>query len=397
MGSSGGGGGSSGEVSWPTYLEGAHEDWLIGTGVTMGDTYSVTQLMQDAMAEAPFSAFTDYGVAGFQAEIDGAIDFLEALSSTTNPVASWLGSTLDARDQYDAIIGDNPLLESPEPEAALNITDGWEDPTLNADSDIESLVAAEAEITNAVDAFGDVMDDRLNTEILPRFEAGMRDINAVQSSAFVLGRAVIEGMIDRDVANFQGDLRSKAFLQKDGLLGQAAIEQDRLNAANTDGKNRSIGQAYLQDDTINAEDVKTQNLIRAELAKDRVNTSFQGADSQLRGLQELIAVWQNRATATIEAARVKYVMEKEEADKDLEKSVGQAQWDLSTYQYGVNVMAAISGGTTYPGNQDSAWQSAIGGAFAGASLGSQVSGGTPFGAAAGGIIGGIGGYLLSGQ
>ena len=54
-------------------------------------------------------------------------------------------------------------------------------------------------------------DARLTSEVLPRFEAGMRDINAVTSSAFAIGRALIEENQDRQVAKFSSDLHLKAF------------------------------------------------------------------------------------------------------------------------------------------------------------------------------------------
>jgi len=55
------------------------------------------------------------------------------------------------------------------------------------------------------------LDARLNAEVLPRFEAGMRDINAVTSSAFAIGRANIEENQDRQVAKYSADLHMKAF------------------------------------------------------------------------------------------------------------------------------------------------------------------------------------------
>jgi len=65
-------------------------------------------------------------------------------------------------------------------------------------------------IDTVVTEFAADLDARLISEVLPRFNSGMRDINAVQSSAFVIGRALIEENQDRQVAKFSADMHSKA-------------------------------------------------------------------------------------------------------------------------------------------------------------------------------------------
>jgi hypothetical protein len=62
---------------------------------------------------------------------------------------------------------------------------------------IDDLVAAEA----------DLLEDDIDTNILPRFETGMRDINAVMSSSFVIGKALIEATRVKAVAKFSAGLK----------------------------------------------------------------------------------------------------------------------------------------------------------------------------------------------
>ena len=50
----------------------------------------------------------------------------------------------------------------------------------------------EDRLDDVVTEYSNDLGDRLTAEVLPRFRAGMRDINAVVSSAFVLGQAIIE-------------------------------------------------------------------------------------------------------------------------------------------------------------------------------------------------------------
>lgn len=47
------------------------------------------------------------------------------------------------------------------------------------------------ELDNSIAAQAQLIQDNIDENILPRFYAGMRDINAVQSSAFIVGKALI--------------------------------------------------------------------------------------------------------------------------------------------------------------------------------------------------------------
>ena len=66
------------------------------------------------------------------------------------------------------------------------------------------------EIEAAVSAHSRTLQDQIDTVTLPPFLAGMRDINAVQSSAFVIGKAIIEETHVREVNKFAGDIRLRA-------------------------------------------------------------------------------------------------------------------------------------------------------------------------------------------
>lgn len=68
--------------------------------------------------------------------------------------------------------------------------------TVNA-PEINALVAAE----------GAMMDDDIDMNVLPRFKAGMRDINSVMSSSFVLGRAAIEDARVKALSKFSAELK----------------------------------------------------------------------------------------------------------------------------------------------------------------------------------------------
>jgi len=65
------------------------------------------------------------------------------------------------------------------------------------------------EVSNLVSAEAALYDDDINTNVLPRFLAGMRDINAVQSSSFVIGRSIIEDSRVKAVSKFSAELKYK--------------------------------------------------------------------------------------------------------------------------------------------------------------------------------------------
>jgi hypothetical protein len=58
-----------------------------------------------------------------------------------------------------------------------------------------------------VKAESDLLDDDIEETSLPRFQLGLRDINAVMSSSFVTGKALIESAKVKSLAKFDAELR----------------------------------------------------------------------------------------------------------------------------------------------------------------------------------------------
>lgn len=180
----GGGGGGSGAVSYPGYMETIHNDWLDNTGVdTITD--SITDVMNAALGNSPWATQTAYDpdtdITALLAAVDELQDLVTLLST---------GTTLDT------LISD--VL----------------DPT---------------RVDDVVNEYAADLDARMLAEIFPRFNAGMRDINAVVSSAFVIGRALIEENQDRQVAKFSADLHLKSGL--DDAIKVIGLKLDYQKAA----------------------------------------------------------------------------------------------------------------------------------------------------------------------
>jgi len=286
----GGGGSSSGAVSHSAYLETIHSDWLDNTGVDT-ITESITDVMNSALGNSPWTGLTAYDPDTDLTELIAAPNVLQTLVTLLST-----GTTLDT---------------------------------------LVSNVLDTDRIDDAVDAFEADLDARLLAEVLPRFNAGMLNINAVQSSAFVIGRANIEEGQLRQVAKYSADLRMKAF--SDDALRLIALKLEYQKSVS-----QMIAEAYR---------VK----IVAKKEETEVNAKFDEADAQ----------W------------------------DLE--VFQYGGNLLG-SIGGGVLNPNSKGP-------STMQSAIGGAMSGAVAGAMIAGASqgaiagPWGAAAGAVLGAASAFL----
>jgi hypothetical protein len=193
------------------------------------------------------------------------------------------------------------------------------------------------------------------------------------------------------------------------------LDQDKILAGSISDKNKTMSQAYLQDDKIRggevleankvravmltqkdkieADSAKAASLINAEMTRHGTGMVYQDADlfwKTLHSQQSLYGTW---AAMVVDSNRIKYVMEKEYQDKEAEYDIDAADWSMGMAMKAGNVLAAVSGGTSYSPGPTPA-QNALGGAFAGASIGARVGGGNPYATGAGAILGGIGAYLM---
>lgn len=64
-------------------------------------------------------------------------------------------------------------------------------------------------VNNAISQEVIRLRDEINNDILPKYETGMRDINSVMSSTFLVGRAMIESSRLKAITAFSADLRVK--------------------------------------------------------------------------------------------------------------------------------------------------------------------------------------------
>lgn len=324
-GSAGGGGGGSGVVDYPAHMKTWHSMALDHTGVDTL-TSSMTDIMNVAFGADPFTGENAYVPDTELAAMLAKITSHEAVVNALDESVDWLN--------FAGIASGTVSYEVPVPAAA-------------------------AEIDADVTAFGDQLDLQLNNTVYPRFESGMRDINAVVSSAFAIGKGVIEEGRDAEVAKHASGLRIKAFMLKDTILADATKDRNTLE----------------------------------------LNLITRGASDMLVAMVNRVQFQQGITHLLIETNRLKIVAKKEQTDTDLDIDESAATWDINVFQHGANLLASIGGGTLVPDEKKkSVLGSTIGGALSGAAMGaiigSAVPGiGTGVGALAGGLLGAASGFL----
>lgn len=293
-------------VEYPSYMKIVHEKMLVGSiDGSGGGTGGVLAAIVTAAAANPYTGLTAYDPATYVTDMEAALTAFAAIVTA-----------LDAHTDYDTY-------------------------STAAAAQIDAVVSPEAYILARVSAHATALDNEINTKILPRFNAGMRDINAVQTSAFVIGDAII--MIDRQdkVDKFSADMRLQADSKRAELIQNATAEMIRM---------------YLQ---------------KAEYG--RVVAAF-----------------------TLDLKRLAFAMHGDYKTETKALLADEGRWPLEIYKYGANMLASVGGGTTSStptdGNKTARTiGSGLSGAIAGAMVGSQVYGNT--GAGIGAIMGGLAGLI----
>lgn len=130
-------------------------------------------------------------------------------SITNNPFVGYsVATTVDALARFEAgIFGTGYTLAS-----FPSIYDMYG--KFMAGLDIDSLydqmfedTVNASEITDLVSAEAALLDDDIEANVLPRFQTGMRDINAVMSSTFITGAALIEDARVKSLAKFSAEIK----------------------------------------------------------------------------------------------------------------------------------------------------------------------------------------------
>jgi hypothetical protein len=293
----GGGGSSSGIVDYPAYMKTVHEAMLGSTGTT----HHICTLIDAAIATSPYSGETAYDPDSDITAMLTAIGDLDTAINTLDGFGDWATIVATVKGVVDSSIVD--------------------DTTIDATADAQAAMLA----------------DKLTTEVLPRFETGMRDINAVISSSFVIGKSVLEAFNTREVSDLAAKLRLQAYSQRNQMI-------------------------------------------------------LTGAQNTLQHIANVIAYKDSLAKTWAEGYRIKTVFKKEEVGENLDIQAKDYVWGIDLFQYGANLLGSIAGSAINTMKPPSTTQSVIGGAMSGAGAGYQASGSWQ-----GAAIGAIGGAILGGM
>ena len=291
----GGGGSSSGKVGFPAYMETLHAAWLDTTGTDVL-TVSMVDAMEASLGSSPWTSIVAYDPATDITAWESAITAFKVILDAMDDEVDWAS----LYTQAEATI--NPVLE--------------------------------ADILQSISDFSDQLDDDFETKVLPRFRRGMHDINAVVSSAFPIGEAVIESFRTREVAKHSSGVRL-AIMDKKATLVLA------------------------------------------------------GTEHMVKLMSQRIGLHDSYTKTLIEAGRIKIVAKSEQVQQDAKFDEADALWDLEVFQHGSNLLGSIGGGVVKP-KQASMLQSAIGGALTGAAAGAAIP---VIGPLVGGIIGAASAFL----
>lgn len=286
----GGGGGTSGTVTWPAYFQDWHET-ILGSPADM--TFDFLDVVNSLTN--PFDVAVAYDPNAYVANIDAQALLVKSIAASLNPVTSWAN--------YIAY----------------------------AVTELEDHVMSTTELAASETAYNAVVDADYNNVILPRFQRGMQDANAVMSSAYVVGEALLEAEVLRKKATFSADLRMESY----------KLKVDAIQRGVESMMNKAIADNNFQ------------------------NSTF---------------------VSYIDAQRINAVLKKEEHDRNITLEELDTKWDLDLFTYAGNLLAAGHGGVSSSGvSKATAMQSVLGGTMSGASMGTAISPGwgSVFGAAAG--------------
>ena len=376
-GRSSGGGGASQSVDYPEYQKNIQANWLAGmpnhtasdwTRLNAGN--DITSLVNLAVMNNPYDERIAFNPSTETNQIINAAE--SYLPWLRDQVTAYLQYLYEVKEEFVVDFDIQNLIE---------------------DQSIGELFLAESDYSDRVNPNQYRIDNSLDEadyyirsldtietveNELSQFDASMRDINAVHSSAFLVGRQIIaSGLLE-----FKGRVRSELAARKDEKARSLVqLEMEKEN---------QLLSTRLARTQMTQEKAKLIAALTADKAKYKANLLTEGHKVIFPTVAN--AVGDNKKLQ-IEAWRMSLVALKEQSEEQLRIDNKEALWSIEVFQGAANVMASIAGGTV-TSTEDSygKMQSAIGGGLSGAAAGAMIGAQTgavtgPMGATIGGLIG----------
>lgn len=360
------GGGSAGTVEFPAHVEDIHKEMFGYSGAAKDITTDMSDVLNTAL-----------GTGGNPYENATVYNPYPELRSTRNRFDNYADQVeaLDEQEDYTALLA--KAVEEVDADGVLNSVDI---DTIVSSAVTDSGTELTAAINAAVDAINDdVIQGVINTHAeraeyqrtrsLRRFNATMADVNAVQSSAFILGQAMIEAEHLREVQQMDADLTQQTYAAS--LDAHITLYREQLRA-------------------------ELQASIQEKMTRDKLMAA--SMQTMVNMLQGRVSMQQAAAQLRAEIDRIAIVAQREYEASETDLNVGFATWDLEVWQYGANLLSSPNGSASMIPKGKSQAQTALGGALKGAAIGGASGGpAAPLTALAGAVAGGIGGLIAGNQ
>lgn len=342
------GGGNSGTIGFPAYMQDFHDSMLGDLSSSPVLSVTVGSALETLVeGSTPYDGETAYDPDTALTANQTRFDTHDALVTALNGTTSW---------------------ESAVTTAVTKLDNGTTYPKINLiANDIDALAITQA-LTAATDAMNaanviaatDAYEARITPRFLrgvQRFAGGMAEINAVNSSAFIIGMALLENDVLLETNKYDAEMQMGVF----NTVAPRAIDATFSAAMNK---------------------VQQRNVMMAD-----------GVNRLMAAIIEKIQASQQASHLQAEVNRLKIVAKQEQLARDLEIDVLEAFWDLDAFGKATQVLGGIGGGQPIP-NMPGKFASTLGGALqgaaTGAATGSVVPGvGTAIGAGVGAALGGI--------
>lgn len=336
------GGGAAGKISYPEYISVAH-GYFIDKNSIDAPNISITEALNTALVNNPFIGEDAFDPESELAKSYADLTAFRTLVTSIDPNADYSSTATAIGILVNTLINDDYI---------TSII-----PTIDVD---ESALAADAA------SYADIQNDILENTILPPWKAGMHNINAVTSSAFVVGEAILRGMNLRDIARYTSSVRIP-IVAKNTELNAAFITQ--------------------RQDIIARYNVQRNEMIR--IMTDSVMTLL----IQKNSLTGQV----NSAARDYAALHIASNFDQIEAQLEIEEN--EAKWEIGLFQPIASFLGALASGggvgaPKKPSKAVSAISGAVGGASTGASIGASIGGGAAAGGSTGGIYGAVIGAVV---
>jgi hypothetical protein len=192
---------------------------------------------------------------------------------------------------------------------AFDASTSWVTFLATIEAQLPDTGLTDAEITQAIGYIGDTAKSEIEAKVLPAFEGGMRDINAVNSSAFLVGEAVIYSELSKHIANATSTYKLET--------AKMALERAKMLSATAD------------------------SMVSAALNKISALGNYANEIGKiwLSG----ISIKQTLTSMIVDSIRAAANIEKTFTDESNRLDVAENRWYLDKYAYMGNMLASVRG------------------------------------------------------